>query len=129
MAVTFDDALVTLQSMFTEMDKEVLTTILEANNGHMENTVICLLKMSGDNSVTQENSVNPAQLQQEQHDELFARNLQNQIIQQQREEALRAHYQYYGRSSSNDKDEYWPQHSEPDPLITWISSVGEAAKK
>ncbi len=49
MAVPFDTAVSTIHSMFNgNVDREVVTTVLEANNGHMERTIECLLRMSGE---------------------------------------------------------------------------------
>jgi hypothetical protein len=43
--ITQEDAIATLQAMFSHMDAEVLLMVLESNGGHMERTVECLLSM------------------------------------------------------------------------------------
>lgn len=49
MSVPYDTAVSTIQSMFDgNVEREVVCAVLEANNGHMERTVECLLKMSGE---------------------------------------------------------------------------------
>lgn len=42
--------------MFPEVDKEVLRVVLEANNGHMENTVEALLAMTTESVAPSEHS-------------------------------------------------------------------------
>jgi len=55
MTVSFADALATLQAMFGDVDKEVISVILENNGGHMEKTVDDLLAMTGQG----DNTTNP----------------------------------------------------------------------
>ena len=45
--LSFQNALSTLQSMFEEVDLEVIRMLLEANHGHMERTVENLLSIAG----------------------------------------------------------------------------------
>ncbi len=43
--VTYDNALTTLHSMFSDYDRETIATILESNNYQVERTIECLLSM------------------------------------------------------------------------------------
>lgn len=49
MSVPYEVAISTIHGMFNgSIDKEVIGAVLEANQGHMEKTVECLLSMSGE---------------------------------------------------------------------------------
>jgi len=47
MSVSYESAMATLSSMFGDVDREVIAMILQANGGHMENSVEHLLALSG----------------------------------------------------------------------------------
>ena len=46
MSVAFDDAMATLEAMFSGMDREVLSTVLHSTGGHMERAVEVLLQLA-----------------------------------------------------------------------------------
>jgi len=46
MAVSYQEAIETLKSMFGDTEEAVIVSRLEANNGHMEHTVNDLLAMA-----------------------------------------------------------------------------------
>jgi hypothetical protein len=49
MAVPYETAVATIEGMFSgSVDREVICAVLEANNGHMEKTIECLLAMNGE---------------------------------------------------------------------------------
>lgn len=88
MSVPYEAAVSTMVSMFNgTIERDVICTILEANNGHMEKTVECLLAMSGEIPV-EETSVSktngqPQQNSQIHEDEMYARMLQDELFIQQ----------------------------------------------
>jgi uncharacterized SAM-binding protein YcdF (DUF218 family) len=49
--ISFEDAIVTLKSMFPEWDEETLSTVLVSNNYHVERTIESVLSMCGDSTV------------------------------------------------------------------------------
>eukprot|EP00238_Polyblepharides_amylifera_P004416 CAMPEP_0196575796 /NCGR_PEP_ID=MMETSP1081-20130531/5199_1 /TAXON_ID=36882 /ORGANISM="Pyramimonas amylifera, Strain CCMP720" /LENGTH=301 /DNA_ID=CAMNT_0041894203 /DNA_START=33 /DNA_END=938 /DNA_ORIENTATION=+ len=49
MVLSFDEACSTLQRMFPQVHSEVISSILEVNQGHMERTVDCLLTIGVEN--------------------------------------------------------------------------------
>lgn len=55
-SISFEDALVTLQSMFPEWDKDTLETLLISNDYHVERTIETVLTMSGDTNVHAKNN-------------------------------------------------------------------------
>lgn len=96
MAIPYEAAVATIQSMFENVDKDVICTVLEANSGHMEKTVECLLAMSGEIPAEEQQQTtttvwnwlfcsilsvllqsNSAQIKE---DEQLARMLQNQLF-------------------------------------------------
>ncbi len=56
--VTYDNALATLHSMFSDYDRETLAVILESNNFHVEKTIECILAMSDPGSSTNNTTTN-----------------------------------------------------------------------
>jgi hypothetical protein len=46
MAVTFEDALNTLQAMFSDWDRDALAVVLESNHYHLERTIEFVLSSS-----------------------------------------------------------------------------------
>jgi hypothetical protein len=58
--VTFDDAMNTLQAMFSEIDKETLAVLLENNNFHLESTIEQCLIMGGGTSEDASATINQA---------------------------------------------------------------------
>ena len=51
MSIPFDNAVLTLQTMFPEWEQETLTTLLISNNYHVERTIESILSMQGDMNV------------------------------------------------------------------------------
>jgi hypothetical protein len=51
MSVSFESAVASLKTMFPEWDDETLSTLLVANNYHVERTVETILGMCGDPSI------------------------------------------------------------------------------
>lgn len=39
----YEDAILSISAMFPHMDLQVIRDVLEANDGHIENTIDCLL--------------------------------------------------------------------------------------
>jgi len=88
MSVPYEAAITTIHGMFNgTVDRDVVCTILEANNGHMEKTVECLLTMSGEIPVdeTATTTETPEKANQIREDEQFARMFQDQLFMQQLE--------------------------------------------
>jgi len=88
MAIPYEAAVTNIVSMFNgTIERDVVCTILEANNGHMEKTVECLLAMSGEIPVSETNvsktNVQPQQNSQIHEDEMYARMLQDELFIQQ----------------------------------------------
>jgi len=50
-SISFEDALVNLQLMFPEWDKDTLEALLVSNDYHVERTIETVLTMSGDTNV------------------------------------------------------------------------------
>ena len=49
MAIPYETAIETIQAVFNNnIEKDVVSAVLEANNGHMERTIECLLNMFGE---------------------------------------------------------------------------------
>lgn len=55
MSISFDNAIATLKNMFPEWDEDTLSTLLVANNYHVERTIETILSMSGDPNVSSPN--------------------------------------------------------------------------
>jgi len=88
MALPYEAAVSTILSIFNNtIERDVICTVLEANNGHMEKTIECLLAMSGEIPVSETTvSKTNEQIQQNsqvREDEMFARMLQDQLFVQQ----------------------------------------------
>ncbi|EGG23570.1 hypothetical protein DFA_05703 [Cavenderia fasciculata] len=79
MSVPYEEALNSLQSMFSSFDRELIGAVLQQNKGHMEKTIDALLEMSGETPINQ-NTDSDASLAQLQQDEMMARMLQNDLF-------------------------------------------------
>jgi hypothetical protein len=51
MSISFEAAISTLKTMFPEWDEEMLSTLLIANNYHVERTIETVLTMNGDTNI------------------------------------------------------------------------------
>eukprot|EP01119_Soliformovum_irregulare_P020372 TRINITY_DN6587_c0_g1_i1.p2 TRINITY_DN6587_c0_g1~~TRINITY_DN6587_c0_g1_i1.p2 ORF type:complete len:194 (-),score=49.83 TRINITY_DN6587_c0_g1_i1:1335-1916(-) len=84
MSVPYEEAISNLQSMFENVDREVICSVLEENQGHMERTVEILLGMTGDPQIVQEISADDATVSQQiMSDEQYAMMLQDAAFVQQ----------------------------------------------
>jgi len=85
MVVPYEVAVSTIQSMFFDIDRDVICSVLEANSGHMEKTVECLLSMSGvlpnEEAQVLDNTIQSQQ--QVQEDAQYAKKLQDQLYMNQ----------------------------------------------
>eukprot|EP01039_Chlorochromonas_danica_P002618 gene2618-2861_t len=52
MTISFDNAIATLKNVFPKWDEDTLSTLLVANNYHVERTIETILSMSGDPNVS-----------------------------------------------------------------------------
>eukprot|EP00898_Chlorokybus_atmophyticus_P005960 jgi/Chlat1/6365/Chrsp44S05830 len=85
MALAYEEALTTLQGMFSDVSPDVIAAVLEAHQGHMEATVETLLSMTGggvaDPTVPGRDLA--AERAQQEEDEHLARQLQAEFNRQQ----------------------------------------------
>jgi len=127
--VSEDEAITSLESMFApgQFDKEVLKSVLHANNGHVDKTVECLLQMSDPSTSNTQPSGQAAAADvdkdaaialQMSHDEELAFELQ------QSEYAGKQQQQQQKKSSSQPKAPEGPGAAEE--IAKAISSVGGA---
>jgi hypothetical protein len=77
MAVPFETGVGNLQSMFPDLDREVICAVLEANNGRLERTVDFLLGMGVD---SRNSSCSNSDFDQIRQDEFIARMLQDELF-------------------------------------------------
>jgi len=77
MAVPFETAVSNLQSIFPDLDREVICAVLEANNGRLERTVDFLLGMGVD---SRNSSCSNSDFDQIRQDEFIARMLQDELF-------------------------------------------------
>jgi hypothetical protein len=99
MAVTLEDAIQTLQTMFPALDAETLEEVLKQQGGHMENTVEILLGFASEataedaarsahapplsasvHAASPQGALTPVAQQQMSEDEVLAMALQNQLF-------------------------------------------------
>jgi hypothetical protein len=84
MAVPFETGVGNLQSMFPDLDREVICAVLEANNGRLERTVDFLLGMGVDSRNSEfgisNSSCSNSDFDQIRQDEFIARMLQDELF-------------------------------------------------
>ncbi|EFA78945.1 hypothetical protein PPL_08413 [Heterostelium album PN500] len=79
MSVPYEEALNSLQAMFSSFDRELIGAVLQQNKGHMEKTIDALLEMSGEVPIN-ENTDSDHNIAQMHQDEMLARMLQNEMF-------------------------------------------------
>lgn len=147
MAVSFEDALNTLKSMFPDIEDETLSMVLESQNGHMEKTVEILLSMCDTGAPPLDGFVNEGadseavvpQQDQIDSDEALARALQDaQFVEQLRTNSDAGQFSsLFGsrgpesRPRAEEGDFCGPPQTDSlsyEAISKGLSSMGEAAK-
>ncbi|GAM16857.1 hypothetical protein SAMD00019534_000320 [Acytostelium subglobosum LB1] len=81
MSVPYQEALTSLQGMFSTFDRDIIAEILQLNKGHMEKTIDMLLEMSGETPINQQNTTDSDfRMAQMEQDEMLARMMQNELF-------------------------------------------------
>jgi len=139
MTVPYEDAVATLQGMFSNLDREVVCSVLHANRGHMERTIDSLLSLCGETPVNNVPSENPPvhqSVNQVQQDEMLARMLQNDMFMRE----VRVNRDFNALFSAPSRQDIPPRSSSPSvvdaleddlslrELREKFSQLGEAAK-
>jgi len=129
-AIPYEAAVDTIQTMFNNsVEREVVCAVLEANNGHMERTIECLLNISGElpieEQVTNSTAINSSQSSDTQikDDELLARMLQNQLFMTE----LKQHPEFDQFFLFEDSPSSSTSESDVD-IVNSLKQLGSAAK-